>query len=143
MSPGLPRAVEGQALQAQLDKERQLDAAAAQTLSKKAETWSGRLASQASGPSIGSTAVLTLGEDGVQRPCCTHVRPLQLRYVWHILASEPCTTLDGSQPARGPAMLRLLCALSLPCHNREEDNTMKTQAGLKSRCLLQADSYST
>ena len=79
MSPGLPHTLEGAVLQAQLEKESQQDAVAAAALSKKAENWSGNLKAQASGADSSAYPISTMGEDGVQRPCCAYVRPLQLR----------------------------------------------------------------
>lgn len=80
MSPGLPHAVEGAAVSAQLQLESIQDMSALTTFSERVKAWSEPLNTLDNGAKKhdASAHIAMRGEDGIERPCCAFVRPLQL-----------------------------------------------------------------
>ena len=80
MSPVLPHSLEGSVLKAQLQLESNHDTAAMATFSEKVRAWSEvwTLSDSAVKGHEANAQTVIKGEDGVERPCCAFMRPLQL-----------------------------------------------------------------
>lgn len=80
MCPVLPHGVQASALQAQIQLEKSQDTAAMATFNDKVRAWNKTCSPPDSIPRDheASAHVTLKGEDGVERPCCAFVRPLQL-----------------------------------------------------------------
>ena len=80
MTPALPHSLEESALKAQLQLESNHDTTAMTAFGERIRAWAevGPLSDSAIKCHAASALVAIKGEDGVQRPCCAFVRPLQL-----------------------------------------------------------------
>ena len=80
MSPALSHAVEGAAISAQLQLESIQDVSSMTTFSERVKAWYEPLNMLDSGAKKhdANAHVAMRGEDGIEHPCCTFVRPLQL-----------------------------------------------------------------